>query len=201
MMKKTENGLEAQTEECTPLVPLHQIFIVFLKIGAFTFGGGYVMLPIIQRELVSCKNWLESEEFYDILVLIQGLPGPVALNCALLTARKMRGMVGGVVAATGVILPSLIIIISIAAFLFPVIRGTYYVEAAFYGIRPAVTALVAAAAINMGRDLIRDKFGLFLLIILFFAGWWIGIHPIFLLLVGGFTGWIYYYHYREGDGE
>lgn len=193
---KTEVKQEKQEE-----VSLLKLFVVFLKIGAFTFGGGYVMLPLIQRELVDCKCWLEEEEFYDVLILIQGLPGPVALNCSLLTAKKLKGYQGGLVAALGILIPSLVIIISIAAFLFPVVRDNYYVEAAFYGIRPAVTALVAMAAFRMGRELIQDYFGLAMLALLFTVGLWVEIHPIFLLLTGGLAGWIYYYQHRAGEKQ
>ncbi len=180
-------------------VSLLEILLVFLKIGAFTFGGGYVMLPIIQRELVSKKKWLEGGEFYNILVFIQGLPGPVALNCSLMAAKKLRGFKGGMMATIGIITPSILVILLIAAFFFPHFRDNYYVQAAFYGIRPAVTALVAAAAFNMGRDLIKDNYGYFILSILFVGGMWLELHPVILLVAGGLTGWLYYS--KKSDGE
>ena len=169
------------------------ILTVFLKIGAFTFGGGYVMLPIIQRELVNKRKWIESAEFYDILVLIQGLPGPVALNCAIMVGKKLCGIKGGAAAVIGIVTPSVVVILLLAAYLLPLVRETVYVEAAFYGIRPAVTALVAAAALNMGRDLIREKFSLLILALLFTVGLWLNLHPVVLLLAGGICGWFYYH--------
>lgn len=174
-------------------VSFFKILTVFLKIGAFTFGGGYVMLPVIRRELVNNHKWIDSTEFYDILILIQGLPGPVALNCAIMAGKKLRGIKGGAAAIIGVVTPSVLVILLIAAWLLPIVRESLYVEAAFYGIRPAVTALVATAALNMGRDLIRDKFSFIILAALFITGLWLNVHPIFLLISGGFCGWIYYH--------
>ncbi len=173
-------------------VSLLKILLVFLKIGAFTIGGGYVMLPIIKQELVERNHWLEKEDFYNTLALIQGLPGPVALNCSLLVAKKIRGVIGGVMASLGIITPSILIIVVIAAYLFPLIQEHYYIQAAFYGIRPAVTALIAAAAFNIGKDLIRTKFTFIILPILLIAGLFFTIHPIILIVASGLTGWIYY---------
>ena len=180
---------------------LLEIFILFFKIGAFTFGGGYVMIPVIQRELVSHKRWISSEDFYDFLIMIQGIPGPVALNCSIMVGKKVRGFSGGAAALAGISAPSLIVILIIAAFLYPVVEENIYVNAAFYGIRPAVTALIIGAAYKMGRDLIRDKFGLIVLLILFIAGLWLQVHPIILIVSGGISGYIYYRYYKEERGN
>lgn len=180
---------------------LLEIFILFFKIGAFTFGGGYVMIPVIQRELVSHKKWISSKDFYDFLIMIQGIPGPVALNCSILVGKKIRGYSGGAAALAGISAPSLIVIITIAAFLYPVVEENIYVNAAFYGIRPAVTALIVGAAYKMGRDLITDRFGLLALLILFTAGLWLKIHPIILIVCAGLSGYLYYRHYRGMGGE
>ncbi len=184
--------MKNNTENPQNKVPLLKILLVFLKIGTFTIGGGYVMLPIIKRELVECNHWLEKEDFYNTMALIQGLPGPVALNCALLVAKRVRGVSGGIMAAIGIITPSILIIVAIAAYLFPLVKEHYFLQAAFYGIRPAVTALVAAAAFNLGKDIIRTKFTFIILAILLIAGLWLTIHPIILIVASGLTGWVYY---------
>ena len=173
-------------------VSLLELFIIFFKVGAFTFGGGYVMIPVIQRELVSKKKWISTDEFYDFLIMIQGIPGPVALNCSIMVGKKIRGYSGGASALAGISAPSLILILIIAAFLYPVVEDNIYVNAAFYGIRPAVTALIIGAAYKMGKDLIRDKFGFIVTLILISLGLLLHIHPIILIMAAGIIGYIYY---------
>ncbi len=180
-------------------ISLFTIFFTFLKIGAFTFGGGYVMIPLIQRELTTKNKWLESDDFYDILALVQGLPGPLALNCSIMVSRRLRGIPGSLTATAGLILPSVVVILAIASFFMPAIRDNQYAEAAFYGIRPAVTALVAATTWHMGRELLRDYFSIILLAILLLTGLLLQANPIWLLLLGGLAGWLYFS--RKGPEE
>jgi chromate transporter len=118
-----------------------EMFISFLKIGAFTFGGGYAMIPLIEEEVVKNKKWIEKEEFIDILVVSQSLPGALAVNCSIFLGYKIGGVIGGIMALLAVVLPSFLIIIIIAAF-FMQFRDNYYVNAAFKGITAAVPMLV-----------------------------------------------------------
>ncbi|MDR2039111.1 MAG: chromate transporter [Bacteroidales bacterium] len=129
---------------------LFQIFWSFFKIGSFTLGGGYAMVPLIQREVVDRKKWLPEKEFVEMLGLAQASPGPIALNTAIFVGYKTRGMKGIVSSSLGVILPSFIIILLIAV-VFVDFKNNPVVERIFKGIRPAVVALIAAPLWKMGK--------------------------------------------------
>lgn len=129
---------------------LISIFFTFCKVGALTFGGGYAMLPIIQRYVVESKKWATEEEVMDFYAVGQCLPGIIAVNTATFIGQKVKGKAGGVFAALGVSFPSLVIIIVIAAFIKNFIEIDV-VQNAFYGIRIAVAALVVDAIIKMWK--------------------------------------------------
>lgn len=126
-----------------------QIFITFAKIGAFTIGGGYAMLPIIQNEIVR-RGWLKEEDFTDIVALAQSAPGLLAVNISIFTGHKLRGTKGSIVATLGSILPSFLIILAIAM-LFSGYQDNPTVIKIFKGIRPVVVALIAVPMINMAK--------------------------------------------------
>ncbi len=128
-----------------------QIFITFVRIGSFTFGGGYAMIPLIQEEVVKKKKWIEEREFIDMLAMAQSAPGVMAINTSIFIGYKMRGFKGSVVAAFGTALPSFIIILLIAI-VFTTFRENPTVERIFKGIRPAVVALIAAPLYKMGKS-------------------------------------------------
>lgn len=129
-----------------------QLFASFFKIGAFTFGGGWAMISIIEREIVDRHHWIEKEEFLDLLAIAQSLPGILAVNIATAVGDKLRGARGGMVAAVGTILPSFLIILAIAIFLTPdMIKSNRVLSAIFMGIRPAVVALIIAPVITSAR--------------------------------------------------
>lgn len=113
---------------------LHTIFLSFFKIGLFTFGGGYAMLPLIERELIAKRKWIEQKEFLDLLTLAQSVPGPIAVNTSVFVGYKVRGFGGAVAALLGAVLPSFVIILAIALF-FADIRQNPVVDAAFKGMR------------------------------------------------------------------
>ena len=129
---------------------LTTIFVSFLKIGMFTFGGGYAMLPLIERELITKRKWIEQKEFLDLLTLAQSVPGPIAVNTAVFVGYKVRGLRGAAAALLGTVTPSFVIILAIAIF-FAGIRQNPVVDAAFKGMRPAVVALIASAALTILR--------------------------------------------------
>ena len=133
-----------------------EMFIAFFKIGAFTFGGGYAMIPLIEEEVVNNKRWIDKNEFMDILVVSQSLPGALAVNCSIFLGYKIGGFLGAIMALLAVILPSFFIIIIIAAF-FMQFRNNYYVNAAFKGITAAVPMLVLVGAISLGKGLNKNK--------------------------------------------
>ncbi len=135
-----------------------QMFFTFLKIGAFTLGGGYAMIPLIQAEVVNKRRWIDEEEFLNMLALAQSAPGVMAANAAIFIGYKMRGWKGIVATLLGSILPSFVIILLIAT-VFTRFRELPAIEAIFKGIRPAVVALIAAPLYKMMAPLIPPRRG------------------------------------------
>jgi len=167
------------------------LFLTFLRIGAFTIGGGYAMLPLIQREVVKHK-WLTEEEFFDIFAVTQSLPGVFAVNISVFVGYRIRGIRGSLICALGTILPSFIIILAIALF-FTQARQNSWVEKIFKGLRPAVVALIAAPCVSAIKSM---KISLQMAWIpLLSAGliWLVGISPIWIILAAGFGGFAYEY--------
>lgn len=128
-----------------------EMFASFLKIGAFTLGGGYAMIPLVRDEVVDKKKWIEEEEFLNMLALAQSAPGVMAVNTAIFIGYKMRGWKGVVCTTLGSILPSFVIILLIAT-VFVRFKDYPLVESAFKGIRPAVVALIAAPLLKMAKS-------------------------------------------------
>ncbi len=171
-----------------PRESLLTILLAFLKVGAFTFGGGYAILPVIRQEVVINRRWVDENVFSDILIITQGMPGQLALNSAIQIGVRLRGTAGGLVAALGVTAPSVLILLLIAAWLYPLYRHNQYVHAVFYGLRPAVVALIAAAAIKLGKEILHGFRGVVLCALLLGAAIFSQAHPILVLLAGGTAG-------------
>lgn len=128
------------------------LFAVFFKIGAFTFGGGWAMISIIEREIVDKHKWIEKEHFLDLLAVAQALPGILAVNIATTVGDRLKGVKGSMAAAIGTILPSFILILLIAIFLTPdIIKNNSVISSIFMGIRPAVVALIVAPVITSAK--------------------------------------------------
>lgn len=131
---------------------LLQLFTTFFKIGAFTFGGGWAMISIIEREIVDKRHWIGREDFLDMLAVAQSLPGILAVNIAVAIGDRLRGRAGSYIAAAGTILPSFVIILLIAIFLTPeAINGNPVLVKIFKGIRPAVVALIIAPVLTSAK--------------------------------------------------
>lgn len=129
-----------------------ELFTTFFKIGAFTFGGGWAMISIIEREIVDKHHWIEKDEFLDLLAIAQSLPGILAVNIAASVGDRIKGGKGSIVAALGTILPSFLIILLIAIFLTPdIIKNNRVISSIFMGIRPAVVALIIAPVITSAK--------------------------------------------------
>ncbi len=129
-----------------------KLFATFFKIGAFTFGGGWAMISIIEREIVDNNKWIEKNEFLDLLAMVQALPGILAVNIATAVGDKILGKKGSICAALGTILPSFLMILFIAIFLTPdLINNNPTLSAIFKGIRPAVVALIIAPVITSAK--------------------------------------------------
>lgn len=157
-----------------------ELFFSFLKIGAFTFGGGYAMIPIIEREVIDHRHWLEEKEFFDLLTLAQSAPGPIALNAAVFVGYKLYGYRGALTALAGVALPSFSIILLVAIF-FSQIRENPIVDAAFKGMRPVVVALMFAPVLGLAKGL--KWYAAAISAGVAFAVWHLGVSPIYLLII------------------
>ena len=176
---------------------LWQLFISFLKIGAFTFGGGYAMVPLIEREVIDSRGWVAREEFLDLLTIAQSAPGPIALNTAVFVGYRIRGLAGALCSLMGIVLPSFVIILLVAIF-FADIRDNRVVDAAFRAMRPAVVALIVAPIVSLARGM---KPQLWLVSAAVAVGvWYLGISPVYLLVVGAVAGllWSGYLVRKEG---
>ena len=164
---------------------LLDIFWSFLKIGAFTFGGGYAMIPLIQHEVIHRRRWIEERDFLDLLTLAQTAPGPIALNTAVFVGYKRRGYLGALSAIMGVIVPSFLVILVVAIF-FASIRDNAYVDAAFKGMRPAVVALIVAPIIGLTKGMRWWLIAVALAVAL--VVWYFGISPVWFLIAGAVVG-------------
>lgn len=131
---------------------LLQLFWTYLKIGTFTLGGGYAMLPLIQREVVDVRKWIDEKEFLNMIALAQAAPGLIAVNSAIFIGHRIAGWKGVAATVLGAVLPSIVIILAIAIW-FQQFKEIGWVEAMFKGIRPAVVALIAAAVVKMARKI------------------------------------------------
>jgi chromate transporter len=134
---------------------LFELFLTFAKIGLFTFGGGYAMLPLIERNCVEKKGWLSSDEMFDITVLAESTPGPVAINCATFVGNKKKGFVGALFSTLGMIIPSFTVIFIISLF-FERFMEIQWVASAFFGIKLAVGILIIDAAIRLIKKLPKN---------------------------------------------
>lgn len=132
---------------------LSSLFWAFAKIGAFTFGGGWAMISIMEREIVDKHAWLSREEFLDLLAVAQSLPGILAVNISVAVGDKIRGRIGSFCSAMGTIMPSFLMILSIAIFLTPdLIKSNKVLSNIFKGIRPAVVALIIAPVLSSAKS-------------------------------------------------
>ena len=162
-----------------------ELFASFFKIGIFTFGGGYAMVSIIQREVIDSRGWIKEREFLDLLTLAQSAPGPISLNTAVFVGYKMYGYRGAVTALAGVVLPSFIIMLLIASF-FTQIRHNEVIDAAFKGIRPVVVALMFAPIIGFVKGM--RNYAIAIAIAISLIIWHVGISPVYILFAGGIIG-------------
>lgn len=169
---------------------LLKMFLTFLKIGAFTFGGGFAMIPIIQEEVVNKNKWIKDEDFVDTISVAQSSPGPIAVNASIFVGYKIKGFLGALVSTIGTVLPSFITILIIARF-FSYFRDNIIFEKVFMGIRPAVVALIFSALYRLvyksylGYIALGFAF-LAALILIFFK-----ISPIYMVLLGIIVSVIY----------
>lgn len=141
-----------------------QLFLEFFKIGAFTFGGGYAMIPMIQKEIVENKEWLSPKDILDVVAIAETTPGPIAVNTATFVGYKVRGIKGALAATLGVVLPSFFIIVLIA-FVFQKYMGMPIIEDAFWGVRIGVLALMVKAFITMYKQCPKNAVSYFVAVL------------------------------------
>lgn len=166
---------------------LIDLFLIFFKMGSFTFGGGYAMLPIIQEEIVNKRNWATDEEILDYYAIGQSTPGIIAVNTATFIGYNQKGILGGIIATLGIAAPSIIIITIIAAF-FKNFQDYKVVQHAFGGIRVVVAALIFNTVLKMYKDSVKDWVGIFLFIISFLLLIFLDITPIIVIIISAIVG-------------
>ena len=166
---------------------LSSLFFSFMKIGAFTIGGGYAMLPLIEREVVSNRNWINEEDFLEMIVVAQTAPGILAMNIAILTGNRIAGRKGAILSALGSAIPSVLCILIFAIFISSYSENKYF-EAAFKAIRPAVVALIAVPTFNMAKSAKLNFKTYWIPLVVVFLIWYRGVSPIIVLLIAGFSG-------------
>jgi chromate transporter len=163
------------------------IFFTFFKIGLFTFGGGYAMIPLIRFYAVEKYKWLDEKEFVDIIAIAESTPGPIAINSATYIGYKKYGVKGSIAATVGVVVPSLIIIILISKFLMQY-KGNEWVEYAFLGIRIGVSVLILNAGIRIYRKTDKNIMSYMLMLFGMLMVMFDVIPIVFVILIGGIVG-------------
>ncbi|MFR9534382.1 MAG: chromate transporter [Rikenellaceae bacterium] len=172
-------------------VRLRDLFSTFLKIGIFTFGGGYAMIPLIEREVIDKRAWVAKKEFMDLLTIAQSAPGPISLNTAVFVGYKSRGYKGALASLIGVVLPSFLILLIVALY-FSHIRDNKIVDAAFKGMRPVVIALILAPMVSLVRPM--KPLHIALAAVAAAALWYFAFSPVYLLFTSAVIGvvWAYF---------
>lgn len=165
-------------------------FRTFFKIGIFTLGGGYAMIPLIEEEVVNRRQWVSKKEMPDLIAIAQSCPGVFAINIAIFIGYKLNKVRGALATAAGTALPSFLIILIIAMF-FHQFEDNRVVAAMFKGIRPAVVALIAVPTFNLAKRAQLNKFTVWIPIVSALAIWLLGVSPIWIIIIAGTGGYIY----------
>lgn len=169
---------------------ISELFKTFFKIGVVTFGGGYAMIPLIEKEVVDKHKWLDREQMLDLIAISQTCPGVFAINISTFVGYKLRKKAGAVAAALGAALPSFLIILAIAMF-FRQFQDVPWVESCFKGIRPAVVALIAVPTFNLAKAAKINLYTCWIPVAGALCIWLFGINPIFVILAAALGGYLY----------
>ena len=167
-----------------------ELFWSFFKIGSFTLGGGFAMIPLMERELVQQKQWLSKEEFLDLLSVSQAMPGVFAVNMATSIGYRLRGKIGAVMAVLGNILMPIITILFLAIFI-RYFRDNAIVESIFKGIRPCVVALIAAPVFTMAKNAGLTWKNCWIPLLAAALIWLLDISPVWIIIIAGLGGFLY----------
>lgn len=166
------------------------LFTTFFRIGAFTIGGGYAMIPIIEEEIVRKHKWIDREEFLDLIAVSQSCPGVFAINISTFIGYKLHKTPGALLASLGAALPSFLMILCIAIF-FQQFQDVAWVKACFNGIRPAVVALIAAPTFSLAKSAHINFANCWIPIASALLIWLLGVNPIYIILAAGLGGFVY----------
>lgn len=166
------------------------LFLTFLKIGAFTFGGGYAMIPMIKREIAEKKHWIEDKDILDIVAVAESTPGPIAINSATFVGYKVCGFAGALCATIGVVLPSFVII-AVISYVLDAFRDNRIVQYAFNGVRAGVLALIINALAVMYRECPKNLFSYIVAAAAFVTVAFFGINVIYVIIVCALAGLVY----------
>ena len=184
---------------------LLRLFLTMLKIGAFTFGGGYAMISLLQNEFVTKKQWIDGEEFLDLVAIAESTPGPIAINAATYIGYRMGGFFGALVATAALCIPSFTVIYLISLF-FDAFLSLTFVANAFRGIQVCVVFLILCAGWRMLKDLKKDRAGAVILAatvlcMVTFSVLAVRFSSIFYILISGTVGLLLYLLRKRGEGE
>ena len=166
------------------------LFTTFFKIGLFTLGGGYAMIPLIEEEVVNKHKWISKDEMLDLIAIAQSCPGVFAINIAIFIGYKLRKIRGALTTALGTALPSFLIILLIAMF-FHRFQDNPVVASIFRGIRPAVVALIAVPTFNLAKSAKISWVNCWIPIVSALLIWLMGVSPIYIIILAGIGGWAY----------
>ncbi len=164
-----------------------ELFISFFKIGLFTFGGGYAMIPLIQKEIAEQKQWITDDDILEIVAIAESTPGPIAVNAATFVGWRAAGFLGALCATIGVVLPSFVII-SLIAFVLGEFQNVKAVRYAFFGIRAGVLALILRALVSMYKKSPKGTLSYMITILAFAASAVFDVNAIVIILLAGVTG-------------
>lgn len=167
-----------------------EAFSIFFKIGAFTIGGGYAMVPLIENEIVTKRKWISKDDFIDLLAISQSAPGILAVNISIFIGYRLRGIRGSITTALGTVLPSFLIILAIALF-FHNFKNNTTVEHIFKGIRPAVVALIAAPTFSMAKSAKINRYNIWIPVVSALLIWLLGFSPIWIIIAAGTGGYLF----------
>ena len=170
--------------------PLSELFLTFVKIGAFTFGGGYAMIPMIQREVVDHRQWISNEDILDVIAIAESTPGPIAVNSATFIGKKVAGTKGAAVATLGVVLPSFLIIIALS-YAIEAFQNIKAVRYAFWGIRSGVLALILNALFTLFSACKKDGLAYAVMVIAFLLVFVLGQNAILVVVLSALLGILY----------
>ncbi len=180
---------------------LLRLFITFLKIGTFTFGGGYAMIPAIRRETVEKRNWIDEEGIADCLAISQSLPGAFAVNVAIFIGNRVKGIPGVAVAGLGIVLPAYLSILLILILL-GTVDDNVYVTGAFEGIKAASVALILLTSVQLGRNILKAAVPWIIAVLSFIAIGVLSVNAVYMILAGGIIGYCNYrYGRKKGRAE